>query len=247
MQAQIVILQIRTGTHHDHVRRAPIGDAGEIGRRPRHPLAWLRLRRTDRRRLSLKPARSDQRRVLPCQQHIPPRRHGLEHEPAVVAGSRQVHAAAARPSQLDSDPRKPRHRLQLRVKPDRILALLSTFFGGLALLLACIGLYGVLSYVLARRTTEIGVRLALGARPGEVASMVLRESAMVVVLGIAVGVAAALGLSRLVRQFLFGLDPTDPATILLAAATLSLVVFLAALLPARRASRLDPMNALRTE
>ncbi len=130
---------------------------------------------------------------------------------------------------------------------ERILALLSSFFGGLALLLASIGLYGVLSYALARRTTEIGVRLALGARPGQVVSMVLRECTLVVALGLTAGVMAVLGLSRLVQQFLFGLEPNDPATIVIAAATLAVVAFMAALVPAMRASRLDPMNALRRD
>ena len=134
-----------------------------------------------------------------------------------------------------------------QLNQERILALLSTFFGGLALLLACIGLYGIVSYALARRTTEIGVRLALGAQPAQVISMVLRESAVVVVLGLAAGILSALGLSRLIRQFLFGLQPDDPATMMAAAATLALVALLAAFLPARRASRLDPMNALRRE
>ena len=137
--------------------------------------------------------------------------------------------------------------LESQLVQERMLALLSGFFGGLALLLACIGLYGLLSYALVRRTTEIGVRLALGARPRQVVSMMLRESSVMVALGLAVGVAAVLGLSRLVRQFLFGLQPNDPATILLAVAALSAVAFVAAFLPARRASHLDPMNALRRE
>jgi ABC-type antimicrobial peptide transport system permease subunit len=130
---------------------------------------------------------------------------------------------------------------------ERILALLSSFFGALALLLASIGLYGILSYTLARRTNEIGVRLALGARRGQVVGMVLGESAVVVILGLATGMIAALGLSRLIRQFLFGLHPNDAATIIIAAATLSVVALVAAVLPAHRASRLEPMNALRTE
>jgi predicted permease len=130
---------------------------------------------------------------------------------------------------------------------ERMLALLSSFFGGLTLLLACIGLYGLLSYVLARRTSEIGVRLALGARPSQVVTMVLRESAVMVALGLVVGIGAALGMARLVGPFLFGLHPTDPSTIVIAVATLSSVAFAAAFLPARRASRLDPVNALRRE
>ncbi len=91
------------------------------------------------------------------------------------------------------------------------------------------------------------MRLALGARPRQVVSMMLRESSVMVALGLAAGVAAVLGLSRLVRQFLFGLQPNDPATILIAVAALSVVAFVAAFLPARRASHLDPMNALRRE
>jgi ABC-type antimicrobial peptide transport system permease subunit len=138
-------------------------------------------------------------------------------------------------------------QLRNQLIQERMLALLSGFFGALALLLACIGLYGILSYILARRTNEIGVRLALGAQPRQVTTMVLRESAVLVVLGLVVGVPATLGLSRLVRQFLFGLQPNDPLTIAAAAATLAFVAFLAAYLPARRASRLDPMSALRME
>jgi hypothetical protein len=140
-----------------------------------------------------------------------------------------------------------KEQLRDQLLQERILALLSSFFGALALLLACIGLYGVLSYVLARRTTEIGVRLALGARPGQVVGMVLREFALVVAVGLSVGVCAVLALSRLVRQFLFGMQSNDPATILIAIAALVLVAFVAAFLPASRASRLDPMNALRSE
>jgi predicted permease len=138
-----------------------------------------------------------------------------------------------------------KEQIRNQLLQERILAMLSSFFGGLALLLASIGLYGTLSYVLTRRKTEIGIRLALGAQPHQVVNMVLRESTLVVILGLAIGVAAALGLSRFVRQFLFGLPANDPATMIVAAATLLLVALLAAFLPARRASRLDPMTTLR--
>jgi predicted permease len=140
-----------------------------------------------------------------------------------------------------------KEQIENQLVQERILALLSSFFGGLALLLACVGLYGVVSYVLARRTTEIGVRLALGARPDQVVGMILREFSMVVAMGLTAGIIAMLGLSQLVRKFLFGLHPNDPATIVIAAAALGLVAFMAAFVPARRASRLDPMNALRSE
>ena len=129
----------------------------------------------------------------------------------------------------------------------RLIAQLSSFFGLLALLLAAIGLYGVMAYAVARRTSEIGIRMALGAEARAVLWMVMRESLLVVVVGIAVGVPAALGLARVVRSQLFGLSPSDPTT--LAAATLLLLAasVLAGLLPARRAAKVDPMVALRYE
>ena len=140
-----------------------------------------------------------------------------------------------------------KEQIHNQLTQERILALLSSFFGALALLLACIGLYGALSYALARRTNEIGIRLALGALPRQVVGMALRETAVVVFLGLVAGIAAARGRSRLASQFLFGLRPNDPATIVIAAAALSLAAFLAAFFPARRASRLDPMTSLRGE
>jgi macrolide transport system ATP-binding/permease protein len=130
---------------------------------------------------------------------------------------------------------------------ERFVAQLGSFFSLTALLLACIGLYGVMSYGVARRTSEIGIRMALGARSVDIAGMVMKESMLLVAAGIAIGSGAALGAMRLFSSFLFGLPPDDPATILTA---VLLMVFLAALagyLPARGASRVDPMTALRRE
>jgi hypothetical protein len=129
----------------------------------------------------------------------------------------------------------------------RMLALLSTFFAAIGLLLACIGVYGVIAYTLARRTNELGVRMALGARPRNVVAMVLRECTGMVLIGLLVGVAATMAMSPLVRQFMFGLRANDPATIAAAAAILLAVAVVAAFVPARRASRLDPLVALRAE
>ncbi len=130
---------------------------------------------------------------------------------------------------------------------ERVLATLSGFFGALALALAVIGLYGVMSYNVARRRNEIGIRMALGAQQSRVLRMVLREVAVLIGLGLAIGSAVALGTTRLVESFLYGMKANDPLVLSLAAGILALVAALAGFLPARRASRLDPMNALREE
>jgi len=130
---------------------------------------------------------------------------------------------------------------------ERLLATLSGFFGALALLLATIGLYGVMSYNVARRRNEIGIRMALGAEQRRVLTMVLREVAILIAAGLIIGIAAALTTTRLIESFLYGIKSTDPLTLCLAAGVLALVAAIAGYLPARRASRLDPMTALREE
>ena len=130
---------------------------------------------------------------------------------------------------------------------ERLLATLSGFFGGLALVLAMIGLYGVMSYNVARRRNEIGIRMALGAEQWRVMRMVLGEVTMLVGVGLVIGLAAALATARFVESLLYGVKANDPRTLAGAAATLAGVAALAGFLPARRASRLDPMNALREE
>jgi predicted permease len=130
---------------------------------------------------------------------------------------------------------------------ERLIAALSGFFGVLAVLLACLGLYGVMSYTAARRINEIGNRLALGATSGEVLRMVLKESIWLVTAGIAIGVPLTLAATRFIATRLFGVSATDPITIALAAALMITVAAVAGLLPARRASRVDPMVALRYE
>jgi predicted permease len=130
---------------------------------------------------------------------------------------------------------------------DRLIAQLVSFFGALALILACIGLYGVMAQGVARRTNEIGIRMALGAKGGSIAWMVLRETLVLVVAGLALGVPAALLSARLIATQLFGLSPTDPLTLIGAAVVLTFVALLAGYIPARRASRVDPLTALRYE
>ena len=130
---------------------------------------------------------------------------------------------------------------------ERMLALLSGSFGLLATVLAAIGLYGVMSYTVSRRTREIGIRIALGAERVTVVWLVLREVALLTIVGIGLGVPSALGLSRLVRSQLFGIEPTDPVTITIAATALTLVALLAGYIPARRAARVQPVLALKYE
>ena len=130
---------------------------------------------------------------------------------------------------------------------ERMLALLSAFFGALALLLSVIGLYGTLSYSVTRRRREIGVRLALGAAPARVLRMVLGEAGTMVLAGLTLGVIAALAGTRLISSFLFGLSPTDPTTIVLAGALLALVALAASAIPAWRAASTDSLIPLREE
>jgi len=130
---------------------------------------------------------------------------------------------------------------------ERLVASLSLLFGGLATVLAAVGLYGVMSYTVSRRTREIGIRMALGAARNSVLWMVLREVAVMAAAGIVLGLPIAIGVSRFVQSQLYGLSPTDPATLGLAAVILGGVAMFAGYVPARRATRVDPMLALRYE
>jgi predicted permease len=130
---------------------------------------------------------------------------------------------------------------------DRLVASFSSLFGVLALLLAAVGLYGVMAHAVSRRSNEIGVRMALGAQPRQILEMVLRETLWLVSLGVAIGIPIAMGASRLIRSELYGLRATDPLTILMMTALMLFVAGLAGYLPARRATKVDPMAALRYE
>jgi predicted permease len=130
---------------------------------------------------------------------------------------------------------------------ERLLAVLCTFFGLLALALALVGLYGTTSYAVVRRTNEIGVRIALGAQRRDVVAMVIGQTVALVLIGLAIGVAAALALARVVASLLFGLTANDPFTIVTAAVLMLAMAAVAGYFPARRASRIDPTEALRYE
>jgi predicted permease len=130
---------------------------------------------------------------------------------------------------------------------ERLMATLSGFFGVLAVVLATVGLYGVISYMVARRRSEIGIRMALGANRGNVVKLILREAGLLLAVGLAVGTGLAIAGGRTASSLLFGLKPTDPVVIGLSVTLLATVALVASFLPAVRAARLDPMSALREE
>jgi predicted permease len=138
-------------------------------------------------------------------------------------------------------------RLRPDLQPRRLGASMFSAFGLLALVLAAIGLYGVVSYSVAQRTREVGIRMALGAQRGDVLSLVVRQGAVLTIIGLVLGLAAALGTTHLVTHLLFGVSATDPVTFVGVCVVLAAVAALASYLPARRATRVDPIIALRSE
>jgi ABC-type antimicrobial peptide transport system permease subunit len=129
----------------------------------------------------------------------------------------------------------------------RFVTLLMTLFGGSALLLASTGVYGVLSYGVQRRTREIGIRLAIGAPPGEIRRLILVHAMKAVVLGTAIGLGAAFGLTHVLSNLLFGVTPRDPVTFVTAPLVFGAVALLATWLPVRRATAIDPVATLRSD
>ncbi len=154
----------------------------------------------------------------------------------------------------DEDPSVPVVRLRdmdavfaESIQRPRLLAQLLGSFAGLALLLAAVGTYGVLSYLVAERRREIGIRMALGAGRAGVVAMIMKQGLRAAMLGMAIGVAGALAVSRLMATLLFGVGPGDPATMVVVIVTMLAVALAACWLPARRASRLDPNVVLRSD
>jgi predicted permease len=137
--------------------------------------------------------------------------------------------------------------VEMSLVRERMLALLATFFAALALILACIGLYGVMAYRVARRTREIGIRIAVGARQQTVVWLMVRETLLLVIIGAAIGTLASLAANRYIADQLFGVTPRDPVAIVVALSVLGIVTMVAGYLPARQASRIDPVRALRAE
>jgi ABC-type antimicrobial peptide transport system permease subunit len=146
-----------------------------------------------------------------------------------------------------SDVKTQNQQIDEALVQEKLIARLASFFGGLALALAAIGLYGTLAYTVGRRTSEIGIRVALGASGKQILKMVLREAFALVLIGVLLGLPMALAAGRLVASQLYGLKTSDPLTLSAAIGLLVAVASLAAYLPARRASKVDPMVALRYE
>jgi predicted permease len=162
-------------------------------------------------------------------------------KPAISAAARQVSPGIVVDySTIDEDIRQSFVR-------ERMMAVISGFFGALAALIAMIGLYGVMSYMVARRRNEIGIRMALGAGRSDVVRMVLGDASKLLGIGLVIGAIAAAIAAQAVKSLLFGLTPQDPATLIAAAAGLGAIALVASYLPARRASRLEPTIALREE
>ncbi|MGA9585944.1 MAG: ABC transporter permease [Terracidiphilus sp.] len=145
------------------------------------------------------------------------------------------------------DFRTQRDQINATMQMERAFAALTAGFGVLALALACVGIYGIMAYSVAQRTNEIGIRLALGAQPGQVRSMILRESTWLTAAGIVVGVGAALVVTRLVKSMLYGVRPNDPVTLAVGIGLLLAIALAATWIPARRAAGVQPMEALRHE
>jgi predicted permease len=165
---------------------------------------------------------------------------------AIVPSLRAVVQSVDRNLPL-TDIRTQKEQIAATMQQERILADLTAAFGLVALVLASIGIYGIMAYAVARRTNEIGIRMALGAQPGRVLRGVLGEASWMVALGAAAGLGGALALGKLVASLLYGLKAWDPETLAASAALLVLVALGASWIPARRAARVDPIQALRHE
>jgi predicted permease len=171
-----------------------------------------------------------------------------------TAGAPTSVTAAVREAVRQIDPNLPLtdistqlEQVELRFQQEKLFAQAYALFGALALVVAAVGLFGLMSYSVARRTNEIGIRMALGAESRDVLRLVMRESMVLVVIGIVIGVAVALASGQLVTTLLYGLSPTDVVSIGLAVLVLLVVSAIAGYIPARRASRVDPMVALHYE
>ena len=209
------------------------------------PDGTVRSLRDNAAAIDLRPARAVVRSVSSGQNRVTISVRSAAGSPAPL--TRNVGAALTR-TEPDRDLHLPSARrmyLDASLAQERIVAMLSGFFGGLALLLAGLGLYGMTAYAVSRRRAELGIRLALGAAPRRVVRLVLSRVALLVGAGVVAGAAASIWLSRFVAALVYGLEPRDPTTLAAAVVVLTAVGAAAGWLPARRASRIDPARVLR--
>jgi ABC-type antimicrobial peptide transport system permease subunit len=143
--------------------------------------------------------------------------------------------------------RTQQEQIDADMQQERMFASLTVGFGLLALVLACVGIYGIMAYTVSQRTNEFGIRLALGAWRGQIRGMVLREAAWIAVAGVVLGAAATLLLARLVQAMLFGVKPYDAVSLAGSGVLLLVLALLASFMPAQRATLIDPMEAMRNE
>jgi predicted permease len=254
---QDTAISARVAIVNESVARAYFGDADPIGREiafgsnpdPKRALTVVGVVRDARQSWRASPPRMV---YQPLDQIVEPPANltaaiRTNADPAIVAGLIRSEVQALTPDVAVSWIRTMEEQISASLFSERLLARLSTTFGVLALLLACVGLYGVISYDVARRRRDIGIRLALGATRSVVLSGVMRQATTIVFAGLAMGLVGAWFASRLVERFLFGLTARDPYMLGIAAVTLTLTAMLAGLLPARRAAQIDPAITLRTD
>ena len=170
-----------------------------------------------------------------------------EGDPRTLLASVRREVQTLDPNVVPIDLETMKQYMALPLFPAHTTGLLLGAFGLVALILAVVGLYGSIAYSVDQRTREIGIRMAMGARPSDVLKLVVRQGLMLVVIGVAMGLVGAYGVTRFLASLLYGIGPTDPATFAGVAILLTAVALLASYIPARRAAKLDPMVALRYE
>jgi putative ABC transport system permease protein len=168
-------------------------------------------------------------------------------DPARIVAAVRQEIRAVDPDQPVSNITTMANVIDKETAPRRIGTVLSSAFAGLALVLAALGIYGVLSYYVVQQTRQIGVRLALGGRPRDILSLVLRKGVVLTLIGVVIGLGASFALTRLMQNLLFGVGALDPLTFAVVAVVIAAVALAACAIPARRAARVDPLVALRYE
>jgi putative ABC transport system permease protein len=173
--------------------------------------------------------------------------YSFDREPAALINAIRLTVSKIDPEQAIHNIETMDQRLSQSIAPQRFVALLLSLFATLALIQALIGIYGVMSYAVTQRRQELGIRMALGAHPGDILSLVLRRGMKLTLIGMALGLIGAVASTRLLRDMLFGIKPLDPLTFAAMTLLLICISLIACFLPARRATKVDPMNVLRSE